>query len=77
MASDGSFAAALTHYDVSFGSFGERITVHRVRCNPGPDGKLGVLDSCQDTTMEQQFSSFEQDSRPGHVIDCIPEIAIE
>ena len=77
MESDGSFAAALTQYGVGINSFTERITVHRVRCNPGGDGKLGVLDSCQDITVEQQLDQFEQDLRPAHVIDCIPEIAIE
>lgn len=77
MESNGSFAAALTQYGVGINSFTERITFHRVRCNPGSDQKLGVLDSCQDITMEQQFDSFEQDSHPAHVINCIPEIAIE
>ena len=77
MESDGEFAAGLTEYGVGIGSFTEQITFHRVRCNAGADGKLGVLDVCTDVRIVQSFDDHTQSLHAGHVIPCIPEIAIE
>ena len=57
------------------GNFLDGTTVfHRLRCSPGADGKLGLLDSCSSTAWilpsETQFTYI------GHVVDCIPQILI-
>ena len=75
-------ALGLTEYyteinDVgSPGSFAEITTFHRVRCNPGSDGRLGEADSCQDIT--NRHPNPDQEIRNGIIFRCseIPSLSI-
>jgi hypothetical protein len=72
--SGNDLAVGLTEYGVGPGTFLEKTVIHRLRCNAGSDGKLGELDSCQDVMWSIPLDS--QSSFNGHVIPCIPQLAI-
>ena len=74
--SDDELVAGLTEYDVTFGSFQETTVLHRVRCNPGSDGRLAVGDTCSDVILTIDTSGAVQGLRPGHIIPCLSQLSI-
>jgi hypothetical protein len=74
LTSDNRLAAGFMEYGVGPNAFREIVMIHRVRCSPGADGKLGVLDFCNDIAL--RYPGETSTLSPGHIIDCIPEVAL-
>jgi hypothetical protein len=78
LTSSPALALGLTEYGVHLSAtsngFVDETIIHRIRCTAGADGKIGVSDVCSDN--RHTIPSGISDTHAGHIIDCIPEIAV-